>query len=91
LARVKEKVVDIGVDAGTEQMSFTGDFLLPSVVKSGLSIDDILALDGFLHYGGMVVADFGYDTDILEAGESIIYQETLVEAGMEASEVVVFA
>jgi len=52
---------------------------------------DILVLDGFLHYGGAVLADLSYDTDIFEASEGIVHQETLGKAGVEAGEVVVLS
>jgi len=36
------------------------------------------------------MADFGYDADVFEAGEGIVYQEMLGKVGVEAGEVVVF-
>jgi len=88
---VKEEVVDVGVDTGMEQVPLSGDFLLPSVTKGAFSMGDILALDRFLHNGGTVVADLGYYADILEASESVVYQEMLGKVGVEAGEVVVLS
>jgi len=56
-----------------EQMSFHGDFLLSSMVESSFGAGNILVLDGFLHYGGMVAADLSYDADVFKASEGIVY------------------
>ncbi len=54
-------------------MPLSRDLLLPSLVKSAFSVGNILALEGFLHNGGTVAADFSYNTDVLKAGKSVVY------------------
>jgi len=72
LARIKEKMMDMGVDAGVEQI-FTKEFLLSSTTESSLSTGNILVLDGFLYDRGMVLGDFSNDTNVLEASEGVVY------------------
>ena len=83
--------MDVGVDVGMEQVPLTGDFLLPSMVESSFGMGKSPALDAFLDYRGMVSADFGYDTDVLESGEGVVYEEMLGEMGVEGGEVIVLA
>ncbi len=65
--------MDVRVDAGMEQVSLGGDFLLPSAVKSAFSLGNVLVLDGFLYDRGTVVANLSYNTDILKAGKGAVY------------------
>ncbi len=57
--------MDAGVDTGSEQVPFSGDFLLSSAMESAFSMGNIPMLDGFLHNRGAVATDFGYYTDVL--------------------------
>ena len=90
LAGIKEEVVDVGVDAGAEQMSLRGDIFLPSTVEGAFSTGNVPTLDRFLYHRGTVVAYFGYYTDVFKAGEGIVYQETLGKVRVETGEVVIF-
>ncbi len=54
-------------------MSLAGDLLFPSTAKGGLCVNDVLALDGFLYYRGMVPANLGYNPNILKAGKGVIH------------------
>jgi len=73
LDRVKEEMVDAGVDTGTEQMPLTRYLLFPSTAKGSLSSGNILALNGLLYYRGSVMANLSYDTNVLKASEGIVY------------------
>ncbi len=63
----------MGMDTGTEQVPFARDFLFSSMAKGALGLGNISMLDGFLYHGSMVVADFGYNPYIFEAGKSVVY------------------
>ncbi len=54
-------------------MSLTEDLLFPSTAKGGLCMGNVLALDGFLYYRGMVPANLGYNPDVLKAGDRVIH------------------
>jgi len=43
------------------------------VAEGGLSTGDVLVLNGFLHYSSLVAAYLSYNTDVFEAGESVVY------------------
>ncbi len=73
LGRIKKVVVDVGVDMGAEQMPFTEYLLFPSIAKGSLSVGNVPVLNGLLYYRGTVVANLGYDTNILKAGKGVVY------------------
>ncbi len=52
---------------------------------------EVLTLKTFLYDRGMIVADFGNDTDIFEASERVVYQKMLSKMRMEGGEVIVLA
>jgi len=47
--------VDAGVDMSMEQVLFTRDLFLPSMIEGCFSVGDILVLDRFLYNRGTVV------------------------------------
>ncbi len=94
--------MDVGVDTGMEQVALAGDFLLPSVAEGSFSVGEDLTLDPFsvgedlmldpfLYDRGPVLADLGYNPDVFEAGESVVYEETLGQMGVEGGEVIVLS
>ena len=69
--------MDVGVDAGVEQVSLTGDLFLPSTAEGPFSAGKGSALDPFFYYRGLVTADFGYNVDVFKSGEGIVYEKML--------------
>ncbi len=65
--------MDLGIDMGTEQVTFAGDFLFSSVVEGFFCIGKNPMLETFLNDRGAVMADFGYNTNIFKTGEGIVY------------------
>ncbi len=57
--------MDAGVDMGTEDMAFAGDFLLSSMAESSLSVGNIPVLDILLNEGGAIAGDFSDNANIL--------------------------
>ncbi len=62
----------MGVDVGVEDMSFAGDFLLPSMVESPFSAGYILVLDGFFDEGSTVVGNLSDYADVFKPSKGIV-------------------
>ena len=84
-------MVDAGVDAGTEDMPLTGDFLLSSMMEGSFSASYIPMLDGFFYYSGAVVEDLGNDSNDFKSSKGIVNEEALGKAWVEGSEVIILS
>jgi len=82
-------MVDAGVDMSMEQVLFTRDLFLPSMIEGCFSVGDILVLDRFLYNRGTVVGDFGDNANVFKASKSIVNQKVLGEMQVEEGEVVI--
>ncbi len=61
------------------------------MVEGPFSMGKNPMLDAFLYDRGLVAADLGYNSDILEAGESVVHEETLGKMGVEGCKIVVLS
>ncbi len=83
--------MDAGVDVGAEQVALARDFLFLSMAEGPFSVGKNPVLDPFLYDRGPVVANLGYNSDVFEAGKSVVYEEMLAEMGVEGGEIIILS